>query len=149
VHAGVWRWAGARYVSDNYNAPFLGRGGLPANHVLDGYVRRYFQDDPAALDVPEYLEHGLAVTSAILLGPLEPEATAPRPFAKVDHHRVLDAQSDQEDPYGLYRILANIETVLLSRQYQFVNLSLGPDPPIEINDVHAWTAVIDNLLRTV
>jgi len=36
--------------------------------------------------------------------------------------------------------------VLLSRQYEFINLSLGPDLPIEDSDVHAWTAVIDDLL---
>jgi hypothetical protein len=64
-------------------------GGLPGEHVLDGYVRRYFQADPEAMDVPDYLEHGLGVTSAVLFGPLEPEAVAHRPFAKVDHHRVL------------------------------------------------------------
>lgn len=39
-----------------------------------------------------------------------------------------------------------VEQVLLSRQYQFINLSLGPDLPIEDTDVHAWTSVIDDLL---
>ncbi len=39
-----------------------------------------------------------------------------------------------------------MEEVLLSRQYQFMNLSLGPDRSIEDDDVHAWTAVIDSLL---
>jgi hypothetical protein len=34
----------------------------------------------------------------------------------------------------------------LSRQYQFINLSLGPDLPIEDTEVHAWTSVIDDLL---
>jgi len=46
----------------------------------------------------------------------------------------------------LYRTLGHVETVLLSRQYQFINLSLGPDLPIEDQDVHAWTAVIDSIL---
>ena len=36
--------------------------------------------------------------------------------------------------------------MLLSRQYQFINLSLGPDLPIDDTDVHAWTSVIDDLL---
>ncbi|WP_407470007.1 S8 family serine peptidase [Xanthomonas campestris pv. raphani] len=39
-----------------------------------------------------------------------------------------------------------VEEVLLSRQYQFINLSLGPDLPIDDTDVHAWTSVIDDLL---
>ena len=121
-------------------------GGLPETHVLEPYVNHYERSDPAAADVPSYLEHGLGVTSAVLFGPIEPGGTASRPFAPVDHYRVLDERSDEEDPYELYRTLGHIEEVLLSRQYQFINLSLGPDLPYEDSDVHAWTAVIDNLL---
>jgi hypothetical protein len=121
-------------------------GGLPTHHVLEPYVRRYFESDPAADDVTEYLEHGLGVTSALLFGPITPGQAAERPFAAVDHYRVLDMVSDAEDPYELYRTLAHVETVLLSRQYQFINLSLGPDLPFDDSDVHAWTAVIDSNL---
>lgn len=121
-------------------------GGLPSEHILDAYVRRYFLADQNASDVVEYTEHGLGVTSAVLFGPIEPEAEAQRPYAQVDHHRVLDAKIGAEDPYELYRTLGHVETVLLSRQYQFINLSLGPDLPIEDQDVHAWTAVIDSIL---
>lgn len=121
-------------------------GGLPAEHVINGYVRRYFLADEEAKDVLGFTEHGLGVTSALLFGPIEPDATAERPYAPVDHHRVLDARTDEEDPYELYRTLGHVETVLLSRQYQFINLSLGPDVPIEDQDVHAWTAVIDSIL---
>ena len=121
-------------------------GGLPALHVLDDYVRRYFLSDETAADVPDFSEHGLGVTSALLFGPIEPDSTAERPYAPVDHHRVLDARISGEDPYELYRTLGHVETVLLSRQYQFINLSLGPDMPVEDQDVHAWTAVIDSLL---
>ncbi len=121
-------------------------GGLPAEHVLDPYVRRYFLADEEASDVADFSEHGLGVTSAVLFGPIEPEAAAEGPYAPVDHHRVLDAKIEGEDPYELYRTLGHVETVLLSRQYQFINLSLGPDLPIEDQDVHAWTAVIDSIL---
>ncbi|MDR1074837.1 MAG: S8 family peptidase [Xanthomonadaceae bacterium] len=121
-------------------------GGLPENHVLHPFVRKYFESDPSAQNVPGYTEHGLGVTSALLFGPIAPGAKAEKPYALVDHHRVLDAESDQEDPYELYRTLGHVETVLLSRQYQFINLSLGPDLPFEDTDIHAWTAVIDNLL---
>lgn len=121
-------------------------GGLPAQNVLGSYVRRYFLADENASDVADFNEHGLGVTSALLFGPIEPGTTAERPYAPVDHHRVLDAKSNDEDPYELYRTLSHIETVLLSRQYQFINLSLGPDLPIEDQDVHAWTAVIDSIL---
>lgn len=121
-------------------------GGLPSGTVIDNYVRRYFLSDENAYDVPEFLDHGLGVTSAFLFGPIEPNGLAMRPYAPVDHHRVLDAKSDEEDPYELYRTLGHVETVLLSRQYQFVNLSLGPDLAVEDTDVHAWTAVLDTIL---
>ena len=93
-------------------------GGLPEAHPLGSYVRRYFVADGDADDVPEYLAHGLGVTSAFLFGPIDPGAPSQRPYAAVDHHRVLDAKSDEEDPYELFRTLANVETILLSRQYQ-------------------------------
>ncbi len=121
-------------------------GGLPENHVLQPYVRRYEKSDPEASDTDDFIDHGLAVTSAFLFGPIEPAATALRPYSYVDHIRVLDASSAKEDPYELYWTLAHIEEVLLSRRYQFLNLSLGPDLPIEDSDVHAWTAVLDTLL---
>lgn len=121
-------------------------GGLPDLHVLTPYVSRYFHSDPDAQDVPSYVEHGLGVTSAFLFGPITPGQEAARPYAYVDHHRVLDTETDKDNPLELYRTLLHIEEVLLSRQYQFVNLSLGPDLPCEDNDVHAWTSVIDHLL---
>ncbi len=121
-------------------------GGLPEEHVLSSFVRRYFRADEDAQDVQEYTEHGLAVTSALLFGPIEPGQRAERPYAPVDHHRVLDSQSKSEDPYELYRTLGHVEAILLSQNYQFINLSLGPDLCVEDSDVHAWTAVIDHIL---
>lgn len=121
-------------------------GGLPKNHPILPWLRSYRVLDSNAHDVPGGLEHGLAVTSAFLFGPIQPNGAAQRPFAYTDHLRVLDKVSDTEDPLELYRTLGFIEQVLLSRQYEFINLSLGPDLPIEDTDVHAWTSVIDDLL---
>lgn len=121
-------------------------GGLPKQHAIAPWLRSYRVLDEDADDVPDGLEHGLAVTSAFLFGPISPNGDAARPFAYVDHLRVLDKDADTEDPLELYRTLGFVEEVLLSRQYQFVNLSLGPDLPIEDTDVHAWTSVIDDLL---
>lgn len=135
----------AQPLSDEPSVAILD-GGLPNDHVLGRYVKRYEKSDPIAADVDEYLEHGLAVTSAFLFGPITPDSRAPRPYAAIDHYRVLDATSDTEDPYELYRTLAHVEEVLLSRQYRFINLSLGPDLPIEDSDVHAWTALLDTML---
>ena len=121
-------------------------GGLPDQHAIGPWLRDYRRLDEKAQDDPTGLEHGLAVTSAFLFGPIEPNGIAARPFSYVDHLRVLDKDTDKENPLELYRTLGLIEEVLLTRQYQFINLSLGPDLPIEDTDVHAWTCVIDDLL---
>jgi hypothetical protein len=132
-------------VSDEPRVAILD-GGLPAIHLLAPYVRRQEASDPLANDVPDYIEHGLGVTSAFLFGPIEPGGEAARPYAFVDHFRVLDEGSNAENPYELYRTLEHVEDVLLSRQYEFINLSLGPDLPADDDDVHAWTAVLDTML---
>ncbi|MCC5850910.1 MAG: S8 family peptidase [Verrucomicrobia bacterium] len=121
-------------------------GGLPVLHAASDWVRRYHKLDARAPDDPDGLAHGLAVTSAFLFGPLTRKKKAPQPYAPVDHYRVLDGHSGGEDPYELYRTLGMVEEVLLSGQYQFLNLSLGPDLPIEDDEVQPWTAVIDEQL---
>ena len=122
-------------------------GGLPKQHPLTSqWLESYKKSDPNAKDDPGGLEHGLAVTSAYLFGPLVPGGVAPRPYAPVNHVRVLDGDAQTEDPLALYRTLGHVEEVLMSRQYDFLNLSLGPDLPVEDTDVHAWTSVIDDLL---
>jgi hypothetical protein len=121
-------------------------GGLPKHHPISPWLRSYRLLDDDADDDPNGPEHGLGVTSAFLFGPIQPNTMAARPFAYVDHLRVLDRDAETEDPLELYRTLGFVEEVLLSRQYQFINLSLGPDLPIEDTDVHAWTSVIDDLL---
>ena len=121
-------------------------GGLPAIHVASRWVRSVIHSDPDADHATGGANHGLGVSSALLFGSLSPGQLAMQPFAFVDHIRVLDSMSENDDPYDLYRILANIEDVLVSRQYQFLNLSLGPDLPIDDNEIHPWTAVLDSHL---
>ena len=88
--------------------------------------------------------HGHDVTSAVLFGSLQPGQPAPRPYGVVDHFRVLD--EDVDDPYDLYNVLSRINAVLSTRQHHLVNLSIGPDLPIEDDDVHPWTALLDEYL---
>ncbi len=121
-------------------------GGLPEHHPIAPWLRTYRRLDETAADDPEGPDHGLGVTSAFLFGPIKPGGTAQRPFAPVDHLRVLDDDAKTEDPLELYRTLGFVEQVLLSRSYEFINLSLGPDLPVEDREVHAWTSVIDDLL---
>jgi hypothetical protein len=97
--------------------------------------------------VAEYQAHGLAVTSALLFGSLKDGMPLPVPYGFADHYRVLDENS-ADDPYELYDALRAITGILESRNYEFVNLSIGPSLPIEDDDVHAWTAVLDQYLAT-
>ncbi|HBQ2036169.1 TPA: S8 family peptidase [Klebsiella pneumoniae] len=120
--------------------------GLPDKHVLEPWVSNYGLSDPTANDLTDGPSHGLGVTSAFLFGPLWPGEKAPRPFSYVDHYRVLDEKVEGEDPYELYRTLSHLEDILLSRQYEFMNLSLGPDLPIDDDEIHPWTSLIDTYL---
>lgn len=121
-------------------------GGLPKLHAIGPWVKNYREIDPSADADADAIEHGLAVTSAFLFGPIQPHGAAARPFSYVDHLRVLDNDVNTEHPLELYRTLGFVEEVLLSRQYEFVNLSLGPELAVADTEVHAWTAVIDDLL---
>jgi hypothetical protein len=118
-------------------------GGLPAHTALKPFAT-CFEPSELGAAVDDYLDHGTAVTSAALFGSLERDAPAKRPYGLVDHYRVLDDKSDN-DPYELYDTLIRIRDVLQSRKYAFVNLSIGPALPVEDHDVHAWTAVLDDL----
>lgn len=118
-------------------------GGLPA----DGPMSKWAQplDCPGVGDaVDEAVEHGHMVTSAALFGCLNPGKAVPRPFNHVDHYRILDGA--EEESYALYTALNRIRDVLEEKSYDFVNLSLGPELPIEDDEVHPWTAVLDEYL---
>lgn len=118
-------------------------GGVKKDCGLEPWVSRKPTKNLAAA-VPDFQNHGTAVTSALLFGPLQDGVIPERPYAHVDHYRVLDVNTQNDDQAELYTVLERIEEVLENRnKYDFINLSLGPDLPIEDNDVHAWTAVLD------
>jgi hypothetical protein len=119
-------------------------GGMPPNSPLAPWVTPF---DPPGIGpaVSEALDHGYAVTGAVLFGSLS-SGEAPRPFANVQHIRVWDKNSGN-DPLELYDVLERIRNTLeTSPKFDFINLSLGPSLPIEDDDVHAWTAVLDDYL---
>lgn len=120
-------------------------GGVPDTSPLSPWVTGY---DPPGIGaaVPDYVAHGYAVTSALLFGPLQAGAEAPRPYVHADHYRVLDADSGN-DPLELFDVLERIKnTLTTSPRYDFINFSIGPRLPIDDDDVHAWTAVLDEYL---
>ena len=119
-------------------------GGLSEDSVLDSWTDTYeFKDigDP----VDGGLHHGETVTSALLFGSLPEGTPASQPYSGVDHYRVLD-QAALKDPFELYEVLERIKSVLDEGLYSFVNLSIGPALPVDDEDVHAWTAVLDDYL---
>ncbi len=122
-------------------------GGIPEHSDLSKWATAKECED-AKESVSDYLHHGFGVTSAFLFGPLSDRGIVSRPFANVDHHRVLDRNSGgtEESNEDLYDVLHRIRKVLQGGQYSFFNLSLGPDLPIDDDDVHGWTAVLDDLI---
>ncbi|WP_439901431.1 S8 family peptidase [Microbacterium azadirachtae] len=121
-------------------------GGFPLGSPLSRWVRPF---EPASIGgmVPDLIDHGHDVASAVLFGTLTPGIPAERPFAPVDHYRVLDDDANA-DPFELYEVLQRIDSVLSEKKYDFVNLSIGPYSSIEDDDVHPWTAVLDSHLAT-
>lgn len=133
-------------VSDDVRVAIFD-GGVPRDHALTRWVSPL--ELPGMLPASdEFLSHGVGVTSAALFGHIDTRAPLPRPYANIDHYRVLD-EAPGQDPHELYEVLDRIEGVLASQEYDFVNLSLGPRLPIEDDDVHAWTAVLDDRLSRV
>lgn len=118
-------------------------GGLEQDGSLTLWARSSDAPDMSKA-MAEYLDHGHNVTSAALFGPLIPGQPAPRPYGTVDHFRVVD--EEPEDDLALYRTLDRIDTVLQNNPHEFVNLSLGPDLPIEDDEIHPWTALLDSWL---
>jgi Subtilase family len=119
-------------------------GGLPPKTPLRTWAHgKDAQGIGRAVD--GFLWHGHAVTSALIFGSLVPGAHAPRPFAEVNHFRVLDALSGR-DPFQLYDVLDRIRAILTTNTFDFVNLSIGPEMPIDDDEVHAWTSMLDEYL---
>ena len=85
------------------------------------------------------------MTSALLFGPIDPDSHYPVPYSHVDHYRVLDSEP-VPDPHEMFNVFNRIEAILTQYDYEFMNLSIGPDLPIEDNEVHSWTAFLDHHL---
>ena len=119
-------------------------GGIPKGHPIGKWVRA-IEPPGIGKTIGDFQKHGVGVTSAFLFGHIDPAQPLERPYAPVDHYRVLDATPGQ-NPHELYEVLGRIDQVLVEEDYQFINLSIGPRLPVEDDEVHAWTAVIDDRL---
>lgn len=119
-------------------------GGLPRKSQLRRWADAYDAPGVGPAD-DDLLWHGETVTSALLFGSVDLGGPTQRPVCHVDHHRVLDKDSET-DPFELYDVLQRIQSVLDARPYEFASFSIGPALPVDDEDVHAWTAVLDNKL---
>jgi hypothetical protein len=119
-------------------------GGLHPKSPLTKWVQPF---DPPGIGnpLPDYLEHGHQVTSAFLFGSIKNGEQLVPPFTTADHYRVLDDVS-ANDPDELYDVLERIRSVLENRPYEFINLSIGPNLPVEDTEIHGWTAFFDDHL---
>jgi hypothetical protein len=119
-------------------------GGLDSNSELCRWATP--RDGTGVKDSTEgLLNHGHDVTSAVLFGNIEPGIPAPRPYALVDHYRVVDEDAGS-DLFELYDALRRIDEVLQTRRHEFINFSIGPCIPVEDDEVHSWTAILDQHL---
>jgi hypothetical protein len=144
-------------------SPSLGTARLPTEDAVDPDLRIAVFDGGLVASTPlgrwatghdapgvgpgtsSYLAHGHDVTSALLFGSLTPGQPAPRPYGVIDHYRVLDKDADT-NPFELYEVLRRIDAVLRTNRHQFINFSIGPALPVEDDQVHTWTAVLDEHL---
>lgn len=116
-------------------------GGLPDDHQLP-FVNHYLTPG-VGLAVPSLLDHGLAVTGAIMWGSLHNGHGLP--YASVDHFRVLDIHDNSTNDVHAYRVLRRVQDVMETGSHDIFNLSLGPDLSVDDDDVHAWTSTLDAL----
>lgn len=116
-------------------------GGLGTNDLASWATEHVFE---ATSDtVGALLMHGSEVTSTFLFGRTVVGQPIGLPYMNVDHYRVLGPHGGH-DP-DLFDVLLRIKSVLETGNYRFANLSLGPRMPIEDDEVHAWTATLDQL----
>ncbi|MCP3139024.1 S8 family peptidase [Pyxidicoccus xibeiensis] len=122
-------------------------GGVPPNSVLSPWVTSHSIGNVVKPTVDQ-LAHGLQVTSALLFGPIEPGKTPPPPPASVDHFQVVDARDEKDHSRNYYRVLGRVQNFLNRRSHSFVNLSIGAALPVVDDEVHPWTAILDQHLAT-
>jgi hypothetical protein len=119
-------------------------GGLGSENIIGDWVNEIIPPDVQGSH-PSLLAHGGEVCSTYLFGPFDTNIKSfQSPYTNVDIVRVLCPNDADPD---LFDVLNRIENVLKQKKYKYVNFSLGPRLPVEDDEVHVWTSVIDTLLQ--
>jgi hypothetical protein len=122
-------------------------GGYAAGHpVLDAYVTA--KDCTPQPPIPEYVDHGTAVASAAIFGPLALDGSVPPPTCRVLSFRVLP-EAHGDDALELEGLVEALEAEVpkLPKDVRVVNLSLGPPGPIDDDIPSHFSYALDRLAR--
>lgn len=133
---------GENAVSPNIKVAVLD-GGIPKNHPISKWVRNIDVPGLSSPD-PKHQKHGVAVSSALLFGSIDPNSKISYPCCHIDHYRIIDDNVDC-DPRA-YKLLNNVMWSLNNGEFDFFNLSYGPYISIDDDEVSLWTAAIDEWL---
>ncbi|TFB32344.1 S8 family peptidase [Pseudomonas sp. F01002] len=119
-------------------------GGLPGNHPFGLWAKNIEPSGSFRIGapIPAYLDHGQAVTSALLFGNVQP-GSLERPYAEVDHYRVL---GDELTDGSLYEVMLYIDNILSQSNYPLISFSIGPAQVAGDDEVTAWTSMLDDHL---
>lgn len=119
-------------------------GGLPDSFDLPEYIN-YEEIDGIGRPTDDFLQHGLAVTSAYLFGHIN-SLDSLSPISNVTHVRVLGEKHLNPvtmDDINLYDVVDNMVDYMEREQPDLVNISLGPNCSVDDNEVTYWTAKLD------
>ncbi len=92
---------------------------------------------------PGFIEHGSAVTGAVLYGQVHAGEHLPTPQVRATHYRCIPGPD--EDGAELYWLLDQIQKRVADTDSMIVNLSLGPEMPVIDSEPHRWTALLDSI----
>ncbi len=136
---------------DVLHAPTAGAPDLPHVVIFDGGVRDtgVFRDLVTHVDLTTRglangdVDHGSAVTAAVVFGELTPGEPAPAATARATHYQVVRGPDARAREYPW--ILSQIAEIVERDRPPIVNLSLGPRIPTDDHEPNRWTAVLDKL----
>jgi hypothetical protein len=121
-------------------------GYLTGNPILDPFVNATSLTPRKGHTT--LLEHGTMVSSAVVYGSFDVNGAIPAPRCRVRNFRVLpDPQNDRFELYGVIDALES-QVPHLGNNIHVINLSLGPECPMDESVVSRFTFALDRLTRT-
>ncbi|MFE8730351.1 S8/S53 family peptidase, partial [Aeromonas hydrophila] len=87
----------------------------------------YFDLTSSKDSYSEIFAHGELVTSAVVYGATDDPSTTAHEIISVDHYKVFC--EEDEDDIGLVNVLDRITSVISTKRYKIINISVGPEIP--------------------